>query len=199
MCSRLGLKQWGKRNPSRNLLHRYGITIEEKGKMAQAQGNCCLICKNSFKNSKDIHVDHCHDTKKIRGILCHSCNTGLGHFRDSPKLLQRAIHYIEHHAKQITTPSVPEGHHREGEVYPELGPIFTAGTREDYYDLDHYQRTVCGQDADYRTQTRGGDSVGHGGSKVGAPIPATRIEDHGQPESKIISLELRRSDLFNKP
>jgi hypothetical protein len=100
--------------------------------------------------------------------------------------------------KNELTP-LPEGHHREGEVYPELGPISTAGSREDYYDLDHYQRTVCGQDTDYRTQTRGGDSVGHGSQKVGAPIPVTRIEDHGQPDAKIISLELRRADLFNKP
>jgi hypothetical protein len=103
------------------------------------------------------------------------------------------------YVKKSTTTPVSEGHNREGEVYPKLGPFSTAGSREDHYDLDHYQRTVCGQDADYRTQTRGGDSVGYGGSKVGAPISATRIEDHGQPDSKIISLELRRADLFNKP
>ena len=103
------------------------------------------------------------------------------------------------YVKKSTTTPVSEGHNREGEVYPELGPFSTAGSREDHYDLDHYQRTISGEDVDYRTQTRGGDSVGHGGSKVGAPIPATRIEDHGQPDAKIISLELRRADLFNKP
>lgn len=103
------------------------------------------------------------------------------------------------YVKKNTTTPVPEGHSGEGEVYPELGPISTAGSREDSYDLDHYQRTISGEDADYCTQTRGGDSVGHGGGKVGAPVPATSIEDHGKPDSKIISLELRRADLFNKP
>lgn len=82
--------------------------------------------------------------------------------------------------KKNTTSPVPEGHHREGEVYPKLGPISTAGSGEDYYDLDHYQRTVPRQDADHRTQTRGGDSVGHGGGKVGAPTPIEGEQDNWQ-------------------
>ena len=73
---------------------------------------------------------------------------------------------------------VPEGHHRESEIYPELGPFSAAGTWEDYYDLDHYQRTISGEDADYRTQTRGGNSVGSGSAEMGAFETLTSIEDN---------------------
>lgn len=41
-----------------------------------------------------LHVDHCHKTGAVRGVLCHLCNTGLGSFRDSPTLLARAINYL---------------------------------------------------------------------------------------------------------
>jgi hypothetical protein len=102
-------------------------------------------------------------------------------------------------AKQNTTTPVPTGPDQQGEIYPKLGPISTTRPGEDDDNPDDYCGADARQDADHRTQTRGGDSVGHGSQKVGAPIPVTRIEDHGQPDSKIISLELRRADLFNKP
>ena len=64
-------------------------------------------------------------------------------------------------AKTNSTTPLSDGTNQQSEVYPELGPFSSAGTREDYYDLDHYQRTVSGEDSDYRAQTRGGDSLGH--------------------------------------
>jgi hypothetical protein len=83
-------------------------------------------------------------------------------------------------AKKNTASSVPTGDHRESEIYPELGTFSASGTWEDYYDLDHYQRTVRGEDADYRTQTRGGDGVGYGSTEVGAPQAPESEQDDWQ-------------------
>jgi hypothetical protein len=74
-------------------------------------------------------------------------------------------------AQENTASPVPTGNHREGEIYPELGTFSATGSREDYYDLDHYQRTVRGEDADYRAKTRGGDGVGYGSTEVATPKP----------------------------
>jgi Recombination endonuclease VII len=189
VCSRLGLKQWSKENPSRHLLYRYGITLEEKGKMVQAQNNYCLICKNPFKNSKDIHVDHCHETDKIRGVLCHSCNTGIGHFRDSPKLLQRAIHYIEHHAKQKPTTPVSEGTHSQSDLNTKHGASTLPGFGENDDHTDDYSRTVRGQDADHRAQEGSGDGMGCRGEEVGTFVTSYDIQNHGEPNAEIVRLE----------
>jgi hypothetical protein len=82
--------------------------------------------------------------------------------------------------KSDATASVPAGPDQQGEVYPELGTFFATGTRQDSYDFDHYQRTVSGQDADYRTQTRGGDGVGRGSEEVGAPASIESKQDNWQ-------------------
>ena len=58
--------------------------------------------------------------------------------------------------------------------------ISTAGSREDYYDLDHYQRTIRGEDADYCAKTRGGDGVGYGGQQVGTPKAPEGEQDNWQ-------------------
>ena len=90
--------------------------------------------------------------------------------------------------KNKPTP-VPTGTDQQGQDESQPGTIPAPGTGEDYYDLDHYQRTVRGEDADYRTQTRGGDGVGYGVQKVGASEVFTRVEDNGQPDAEIIRLD----------
>lgn len=74
-------------------LGRYGITVSEYDQMLKEQNNLCKICKQDF--IKTPHVDHCHETKKIRGLLCSNCNTMLGLAKDSPQILERAIRYLE--------------------------------------------------------------------------------------------------------
>ena len=94
---------------------------------------------------------------------------------------------------------VPAGADQQSQDESQPGTIPTTGTGEDYYDLDHYKRTIRGEDADYRTQTRGGDGVGYGITKVGTSEVFTRIEDHGQPDAEIIRLEFGSRHLPDKP
>ena len=72
----------------------YGITIEEYKKMLYVQNGVCAICEKECVSGRNLAVDHCHETGNIRGLLCSNCNPGLGHFKDSIKLLDRAIQYL---------------------------------------------------------------------------------------------------------
>lgn len=69
---------------------KYGITEAQYDALLQAQNGKCRICGTAGK----LHVDHDHGTGRIRGLLCHQCNVGLGHFRDRPDLLTKAIEYL---------------------------------------------------------------------------------------------------------
>lgn len=78
-------------------IRKYGIDAKGVEKMLVQQQHRCHICERKF-NTKDYsttpHVDHCHETGQVRGILCMSCNTGLGMFKDNVKLLKRAAIYL---------------------------------------------------------------------------------------------------------
>jgi len=71
---------------------RYGITRDDYESMFVAQGGKCAICKKS--STKALAVDHCHQTEVVRGLLCRSCNVGLGNFKDDPELLSAAREYL---------------------------------------------------------------------------------------------------------
>lgn len=71
----------------------YGLTLERTDAMLKYQNEACAICLRKFKRRR-FHVDHCHKTKKVRGLLCPSCNCGLGMFRDRPDVLASAIAYL---------------------------------------------------------------------------------------------------------
>jgi DNA-directed RNA polymerase subunit RPC12/RpoP len=71
----------------------YGITLTEYEGMAFSQDWKCAICGS--KTEKDLLVDHNHDTGQVRGLLCHTCNTGIGYLKDSTAVLRGAIEYLE--------------------------------------------------------------------------------------------------------
>lgn len=79
----------------------YGITLEQYNKMALDQNNVCAICGNpetmKHQNGKirNLAVDHCHLTGKVRGLLCSAHNRGIGYFGDNIELLKKAIKYLE--------------------------------------------------------------------------------------------------------
>jgi hypothetical protein len=80
----------------------YKITLQEYEELVRIQNNRCAICSSvetgrSGKAAKFWMVDHCHVSGKVRGLLCHQCNIGVGNFRDDPKLLSAAISYVNAH------------------------------------------------------------------------------------------------------
>ncbi len=95
-------KEGKERSIEYHLIKTYGITKQEYNEMLEVQGGACLLCnKKSYKTSsgkvRSLYVDHCHDTGKVRGLLCQNCNVGLGNFKDDIPLLRRAINYLELH------------------------------------------------------------------------------------------------------
>lgn len=74
---------------------RYGITLEDYALMLAEQGGVCAICGKEPDKARVLDVDHCHDTKTVRGLLCRSCNLVLGKMNDDPDLLRRAADYLE--------------------------------------------------------------------------------------------------------
>lgn len=73
----------------------YGISDAEYTAMLDKQGGGCAICgKHEERKGYRLAVDHCHESGRVRGILCTNCNRGIGLFRDSTDLIERAIKYL---------------------------------------------------------------------------------------------------------
>ena len=79
------------------LKSKYGLAARDFDCMLQSQKNQCKICGTDFSTLpyNDRHVDHCHGTGVVRGILCRRCNLGLGNFQDSSERMKNAILYLE--------------------------------------------------------------------------------------------------------
>lgn len=86
----------------KNKLAKYGLSIADYELMVEACGNLCEICRRPEMmrqrgETLKLAVDHCHDIGRVRGLLCHSCNTSLGKFNHNPALLRSAADYLEKH------------------------------------------------------------------------------------------------------
>ena len=77
--------------------HYYGLAPEEFDRMLNLQNGSCAICKKSFGEApfgRRLAVDHCHDTGKVRGLLCSQCNGAIGLLGESPKRIRAAADYV---------------------------------------------------------------------------------------------------------
>lgn len=74
-----------------NLSKYDGMAATDYEHLLKQQGNRCAICKLS---ANKLHVDHSHNTGKVRGLLCGSCNRGIGLLKDSPEILLAAAQYL---------------------------------------------------------------------------------------------------------
>lgn len=87
------------------VIHRYGITASDWVAIGETQDWCCAICREGGDRVAAVRglcVDHCHDTGQVRGLLCRTCNTGIGHLRDDLTLVHSAAEYLENaHRPQL--------------------------------------------------------------------------------------------------
>lgn len=76
------------------LMVRYGITLDDYNLLLAKQNYRCPICDNILKLGRSTHVDHCHSTNRVRGLLCHKCNLALGLLKDNIKSLNKIFKYL---------------------------------------------------------------------------------------------------------
>ncbi len=85
-----------------HLKHKYGITIEQYESMLESQNGLCKLCgkpewikANFSEDIRLLSVDHCHDTGRIRGLLCGNCNTAIGILGDTEQSIERVYKYMK--------------------------------------------------------------------------------------------------------
>lgn len=92
--------RWGsdipeaERRKYNKIKNRYGLSREDYEDLLRKQEHRCATCRKEF-NIVSPHVDHCHETGKVRGLLCRACNSALGFALDDPKILQALIDYLK--------------------------------------------------------------------------------------------------------
>lgn len=81
----------------RNIKNMYGLTKEDFFDVLETQDNKCALCNKPFLSlgQSHLHIDHCHETNKVRGLLCLQCNVGLGMLGDNIEGLERGIKYLK--------------------------------------------------------------------------------------------------------
>lgn len=100
------LREWRRKNPAKArqndkkkaLKQNYGITLEQLELLKSTNEYRCWICN---RENERLFVDHCHQTKEVRGILCPVCNTYLGVINDDPEIASEIVKYLNgnsHHA-----------------------------------------------------------------------------------------------------
>jgi len=107
-----GRKRWKQVNRERHarnqrangLKRSYRLSLSDYQNLEDMQGGVCGICWHSPDDGQPLHVDHDHDTGKVRGLLCSRCNAALGLFKDSPEILVRAEDYLTGNKKTRQSP-----------------------------------------------------------------------------------------------
>lgn len=98
-------RDWYRQNKSkvnvRNVLSRYGLSACAYTRMRIEQMDLCAICgqpetvRGNHGEVKRLSVDHCHETGRIRGLLCNNCNRGIGLLGDSAERFARVLRYLQ--------------------------------------------------------------------------------------------------------
>jgi hypothetical protein len=83
-----------------HLRWKFGLTHDDYERMVRVQGGRCAVCGSpdpGTRGAKHFHVDHCHKSGRIRGLLCNGCNAAIGHAGDDPNRLRALADYLEDH------------------------------------------------------------------------------------------------------
>lgn len=85
----------------KSLLRKYGLDADSYQALEDSQNGNCAICKlppSGRGVAAVLHIDHCHKTSKVRGLLCSTCNVAIGNLKHSPRIIDSAITYMNKHA-----------------------------------------------------------------------------------------------------
>jgi hypothetical protein len=83
---------------NRQMMANYGITLSEYNELLDKQKGLCYICESHHTSqTRRLHIDHCHNSGKIRSLLCVNCNTALGLLKEDSNRVKKMIEYIEEH------------------------------------------------------------------------------------------------------
>lgn len=82
-----------------HLKRKYNMSLEEYNDILKKQNGICAVCGESenCNRNKFLAVDHCHDTNKIRGLLCTNCNRAIGLLKENIETLYKIIEYLKKH------------------------------------------------------------------------------------------------------
>jgi len=72
----------------------YGLNKDQYFALVAKHNGRCAVCMEQPESNFSLHIDHCHDTGSVRGLLCQQCNQGIGLFKENPSLMQAAINYL---------------------------------------------------------------------------------------------------------
>lgn len=92
-CERLGAQRRKAQQKDAFYRRKYGVSLETVLTLTEAQQSKCKICNEV----RPLVVDHCHEKKQFRGLICNACNLGLGKFKESAEVLENAIRYLQSH------------------------------------------------------------------------------------------------------
>jgi hypothetical protein len=90
-------RAWKAANPDRRRayqLKKYGLSLADYRAILDRQDGKCAICRDDLKGDKNTHVDHCHSTGVVRGVLCNRCNLAVGMLRNSSTIALAAARYL---------------------------------------------------------------------------------------------------------
>ncbi len=109
----------------------FGVTAEQAAAILEAQGGVCAICGGGPSGMGGFHVDHCHETKRVRGLLCLQCNTAIGMLDEDPERLRAAIRYLDEADTGLTVAQRARRKHAE------------CGTVSGYMRHRHAEEVAC--------------------------------------------------------
>ena len=92
-------RAWRRRNPERRhhygIKYLYGLDREEYQRLLNAQHGRCALCHREPGRKRRLCVDHCHETGRVRGLLCIPCNVALGRLAETPERLKVTLRYLQ--------------------------------------------------------------------------------------------------------
>lgn len=108
-CCKSSRSRATNKDHARDIQRKYNLSPDDYDKLRASQNYRCKICGlHENKNlHKKLHIDHDHSTGMIRGLLCNSCNRGIGLLQDDYVLLYAAARYVQRHLEnsRLSTPS----------------------------------------------------------------------------------------------